>query len=48
MRGKVFIELSIYFPTSPHYEHGQDPISPSRRGEEWRGEGLLDPSESVH
>lgn len=29
----MFIELSVYSPTSPHYGHGQDPISPSRRGE---------------
>lgn len=29
----MFIELSVYSPTSPHYGHGQDPISPLRRGE---------------
>lgn len=30
----MFIELSVYSPTSPHYGHGQDPISSSRKGEE--------------
>lgn len=34
IRGKVFIELSVYSPTSPHYGHGQDPISSSRKGGE--------------
>lgn len=30
----MFIELSVYSPTSPHYGRGQDPISSSRKGEE--------------
>lgn len=40
----MFIELSVYFPTSPHYGHGQDPISPlrgeveDRRNKERKGE----------
>lgn len=36
IRGKVFIELSIYSPTSSHYGHGQNPIFPPRRGERFR------------
>ena len=48
----MFIELSIYSPTSPHYGHGQNPISPSRRrrGEKMRrrGEVSLDHSQSAH
>lgn len=50
----MFIELSIYSPTSSHYGHGQNPIFPwrrkTRRGDEetWRGEKFQWISEGLH
>lgn len=44
----MFIELSIYSPTSPHYGHGQNPISPLTRGEERKGGKRRGEDHSVH